>query len=336
METVTKYSVILPVRNGGEYVKECVRSILSQDFTRFHLHVLDNNSNDGTTEWIASLRDERIILIRSERSLTIEENWARITTIQKNEFITLIGHDDLLEPHYLSTMDKLVQANPDASLFQSHFTYIDAQGAVIRRCKPMPGRMSSRDMLGFLLCRMIDTMGTGFMMRAKHYDATGGIPMYPNLLFADFELWHKLSKLSFLAISNEECFSFRLHQSTTTTSSDLNFNAAFARFIEYLLIEEREPESRQVIERYGLDFIDFYTKAQAHRLLRTPSSKRGGKSVKEIAADGKKYADILVPGNAYDPYNNFSLQLAAWIDSNPVTRAMFLGFKKIYSKPVYS
>ena len=83
-----KYSVILPVRNGGEYVKESVNSVLAQYYSDFNFIILDNCSTDGTFEWLQSLTDERIILYPSDKSLTIEQNWARVLTIPKNEFIT--------------------------------------------------------------------------------------------------------------------------------------------------------------------------------------------------------------------------------------------------------
>ena len=49
---MNRYSIILPVYNGGEYFKECVFSILSQTYACFDLHVLDNHSTDGSSEWI--------------------------------------------------------------------------------------------------------------------------------------------------------------------------------------------------------------------------------------------------------------------------------------------
>jgi glycosyltransferase involved in cell wall biosynthesis len=98
-----KFSIILPVKNGGEYVKECVQSILAQSCPDFNLHILENCSTDGTAEWLQTLRDERIIIIPAEIPLSIEENWARILFIQKNEFMTIIGHDDLLESNYSSS-----------------------------------------------------------------------------------------------------------------------------------------------------------------------------------------------------------------------------------------
>ena len=123
-----KYSVILPVRNGGNLVKECVNSILAQTNTDFNLLVLDNNSNDGTLQWIAALNDARIFLYPSSGDLSMEENWARIREIDKSEFMTLIGHDDMLQPHYLSEMERLIAKNPGASLYQTHFSFIPSKG----------------------------------------------------------------------------------------------------------------------------------------------------------------------------------------------------------------
>ncbi|MEI6947705.1 glycosyltransferase [Paraflavisolibacter sp. H34] len=331
---MAKYSIVLPVRNGGEYIKECIHSILSQSLGDLNLHVLDNNSTDGTLEWVQSLSDSRIVVYPSGKSLTIEENWARITSIPKNEFITLIGHDDILHPHYLQVMDDLIGKYPDASLYQAHFLYIDAQGKTIRKCKPMAERQSAAEFLSFFLCNMMDSMGTGFMMRAADYDAAGGIPAYPNLLFADFDIWIRLIKKSYLAVAFEETFSFRIHQSTTTTSPDVKFQEAFKEFVRFLKSQQDDPLLREAIQRYALHFISFYSKGLAHRLLRTPKGKRKGLTVAAFLSECKQFADELVPGNAFDPEKILSMKLARQIDSNFITRSLFLGFKKVYAKPV--
>ena len=95
------FSIILPARNGGHLLKECVQSILNQTCQDFNLLVLDNNSTDGTLQFLQNLIDERILIYPSITDLTIVENWARILQLKKNEFITLIGHDDILYPNYL-------------------------------------------------------------------------------------------------------------------------------------------------------------------------------------------------------------------------------------------
>ena len=112
---MARFSIILPVRNGGDYFKLCVQSVLQQSLPDFNLHVLENNSSDDTLQWITSLSDKRIIIHHSPTSLLIEENWSRVLSIPKNEFITLIGHDDILYSDYLETMDQLIKLHPGAS-----------------------------------------------------------------------------------------------------------------------------------------------------------------------------------------------------------------------------
>lgn len=335
--TPNKYSIILPVRNGGHYIKECIGSILAQSLAAFDLLVLDNCSTDGTTEWLKSLDDPRIRIFPAERPLSIEENWGRILGLPKNEFMTMIGHDDWLDPHYLATMERLIASHPDAALYQTHFRYIDSNGALLRRCKPMDERQSPEEFLSFFLAGIIDNMGTGYMMRSADYDRCGGIPPYPNLLFADFELWTELSLKSYKATAFEECFGFRLHQSMTTVSSDLKYRDAFGRFAGYLTeLQARQPRMQPAIQRYSLLFLMVYCKGLSHRLLRSPLKKRGGQTVEAFVRQCGEYAHRLVPGSSFDPYRLFSMRLARTIDRYAVTRWLFLLFKKIRSKPVYS
>ncbi|WP_018614938.1 glycosyltransferase family 2 protein [Segetibacter koreensis] len=331
-----KYSIVLPVRNGGEYVKECVNSILSQTLNEFTLHVLDNCSTDGTLEWITSLKDERIIITPSTKSLTIEENWARAVNIPKNEFLTLIGHDDVLEHDYLEVMDELILKYPDASLYQAHFNYIDSKGKIIRKCKPIAEIETAKDFLTSLLTNNFDVMGTGFMMRSRDYDAIGGIPInYPNLLYADFELLVNLTRISYKATSPKTCFDFRLHQSTTTVSPDVKLHKAFETFINFLQsLKTTDKTLIEVIEKFSPDFILFYCKGLSHRLLRTPLVNRDNLSVKKFIRKCEAYSQSLAPGKKFEPLSILSIWLAQVLDSSSIGRNLFLTFKKVYSKPV--
>jgi glycosyltransferase involved in cell wall biosynthesis len=331
-----KYSIILPVRNGGHHVKDCIKSILLQTYTDFNLIVLDNCSTDGTREWISSLKEERIKIIPAPTPLTIEENWGRIREVYKNEFITLIGHDDILAPDYLQVMDDLIKQHPQASLYQSHFTYINSEGDFLRQCKPMPSHQTANHFLKSFLTNSIDIMGTGFMMRSKDYDAIGGIPPYPNLLFADLELWYKLTQISFMVTAPQACFSFRLHQSTTRTTSDVKLMHALERMIYFLeKIKEEDNEVAKIINEEAITFIHYYCRSVSHRLLRTPKKLRNGITVGGVIKRCKIFADILLAGNNYQPLADSKVKLALHIDDNVVLRQLFLLFKKLYSKPVY-
>ena len=229
------FSIILPVKNGGHLVNECVKSILSQFLNDFNLLVLDNNSTDGTLNYLESLNDSRIIIYRSEKDLSIVENWARILTIPKNKFITLIGHDDILYPNYLRDISNLIEKYPDASLYQTHFNYIDAKGILIKRCKPMAASQTIDEFLGGQMSQTIDSMGTGYMMRSKDFDLLGGMPVnYPNLIFADYELWMRLTQLSYKATSEKFCFSYRVHDSVSKITNGEAYAQAFQTYLFFI------------------------------------------------------------------------------------------------------
>ncbi|MEP6465362.1 MAG: glycosyltransferase family 2 protein [Parafilimonas sp.] len=331
-----RFSFILPVKNGGEYIKECVQSILAQTLNDFNLIILENKSTDGTAEWLQTLTDERIIVIPSETSLSIEENWGRIVEIPKNEFITITGHDDLFDANYLQVISDLINQHPDASLYQTHFRFIDAKGKKIRSCKKMDTKQNASEFLASFLQRKIDVNGTGFIMRAKDYNELGGMPSYPNLLFADFELWINSTEISYKMTSDQECFSFRLHQSTTTISADIKMQNAFERFIHFLhSLQLRNWEFDEMIKQNAIGFISVWCKGLTHRLLRTPKEKRHNLSVSLFSLQCKNYADILVPNNSFDPLDDFSIKVAKKIDSFSIARNLFLLFKKIYPKPIF-
>lgn len=330
-----KFSIILPVKNGGEYIRKCVDSILAQTLPDFNLHILENCSNDGTAEWLQTLQDERIIIIPSEKPLSIEENWARILSISKNEFMTIIGHDDLLDKNYLQVMNDLINQYPDASLYQTHFRFIDAKGDFIRHCKPMDEKQMAAEFLAVFLQRNIDVNGTGFMLRSQDYNSLGGIPLYPNLLFADFELWINATTFSYKITSLKECFSFRLHQSTTTVSADIKMQNAFQQFIFFLKdLKNKNSEFNNAVCKNAIEFIQFWCKGLAHRLMRTPKSKRNNLSVAVFLKHCKQHADTLVPNNDFEPSTTRSIKLALLIDKFSISRNLFLFFKKFYKKPV--
>ena len=332
---MTKFSIVLPVRNGGEYLKSCVKSILSQTVPDFNLEVLDNCSEDDSIQWLQSLNDNRIRIYSSDKPLTIENNWKRITTIPKNEFMTFIGHDDLLDSNYLGVMDHLIRKHPSASVYQVHFRYIDTQGNIVRSCKPMDEIQTAPECFAFFLSNMYE-LSIGHLVRSKDYDGVGGIPPYPNLLFADLELWIRLIEKSYKATSMEECCSYRIHQrSTTKSSSTLSYYYAFCKLLAFFSqLRATNQAYASILSRYGLDFLKLYCKSLAHHLLRVPQKNRQGLAVSKFIIEYKRSIDELVPGNSYEPGRVFSLKLARAIDNNALTRELFLAFKKIYSKPI--
>jgi len=206
-----KYTIMLPVHNGGEHVKQCIASILSQRIGNFELVILENASTDGTREWLQSLSDPRIILLSSEKLLPIHENWARAMAVPKREFMVWVGADDLLDNNYLEVMENLISREPNAKLYFAHFRFIDGEGRKIRSCRLIKKRETATEYMSQLFSHKRDTYGTGYLYRSKDYESVGGMPKWNHLLFADDALWMSLMKGSWNATAREECFAVRVH-----------------------------------------------------------------------------------------------------------------------------
>ena len=68
-----KFTIILPVHNGGEYIHSCIESIMNQRYKDFDLAILENCSTDGTAEWLKKINDERIMIFPCQNCLTTPE-----------------------------------------------------------------------------------------------------------------------------------------------------------------------------------------------------------------------------------------------------------------------
>jgi glycosyltransferase involved in cell wall biosynthesis len=256
-----QFVIVLPVQNGGEYLKACVSSILAQTYERFRLVVLENASTDDTVDWLRQRHDPRITILESPAPLNIEENWARIARLDMpGEFLTIIGHDDLLDPGYLSSMSTLIDAHPDALLYQTHFRLIDKHGRKLRSCLPMPASETAESFLAARLRLRRDSYGTGYMCRAADYVRVGGIPPYKKLMFADDALWMSLMRGSYKATLPEETFSYRLHPGGTSHSPD--WRSTFDSLASYLdfLIEygNSNLEVKGVLQRDVAEYMVFW------------------------------------------------------------------------------
>ncbi|MBK1442221.1 glycosyltransferase family 2 protein [Parapedobacter sp. ISTM3] len=67
-------SIITPVWNGLPYIRECVDSVLMQEFDSWELLISDNGSTDGTRAYLDTLDDERIRVFKQPTNLGIMGN----------------------------------------------------------------------------------------------------------------------------------------------------------------------------------------------------------------------------------------------------------------------
>ena len=333
---INNFSIIIPFKTGKHYLLDCLQSVLAQDYPHFEIIILaDITSNtDDALHAISDLNNPKISVLLSDKNLDILQNWGRIKDLDKKEYMTILGYDDILSKGFLSCINNSINTNPDASLYHTHFNYINSNSEAIKKCQPLPTQMTASDYLEYTLKESIDIMATGYVFRSKDYDAIGGIPTsYPNLIYADAQLWIELSKKGHLVVDPSIQFSFRIHSSVTKTSKDKILLDAFILFLDYLKGLKQESANFELIIQSNLTaFAESTTKAMAHRLLRTPKINRQGLTIDKVTNEiAGKCKQMEVP---YSPFKIKSIQIARFIETTPLLNELFLIFKKIYKKPV--
>ena len=113
-------SIIVPVYNGEKYLRDCIESILNQEYKNFELIIINDGSKDNSEKICIEYaqRDNRIKFYTTENH---GQSHARNIGLDKSkgEYICFVDSDDIIDQSYLSILYKmLTYANADISVCQ--------------------------------------------------------------------------------------------------------------------------------------------------------------------------------------------------------------------------
>jgi glycosyltransferase involved in cell wall biosynthesis len=125
-------SVIIPVFNGEQTIRETIHSVLTQTFDDFELIIIDDGSQDSTLTIINSIQDARIKVFSYSNA---GQPASRNRGIKKaiGNYISFIDADDLWTPDKLEAQLKALQENPQAAVAYSWTEWIDELGQPLGR-----------------------------------------------------------------------------------------------------------------------------------------------------------------------------------------------------------
>ena len=118
------YSVVIPLYNKERHIARAVRSALGQDTRPLEVIVVDDGSTDGSAEAVRSLDSPDVLLVSQENG---GASAARNRGIReaRGEFVAFLDADDEWKPHFLSVIDRLRRACPDAGLYGTGYEVSD-------------------------------------------------------------------------------------------------------------------------------------------------------------------------------------------------------------------
>ena len=98
-----KVSIVIPVYNGSDYLKEAIESALAQTYKNIEIIVVNDGSNDnGNTQRIALSYGNEIRYYYKENGGTATALNFGIEKMQ-GEYFSWLSHDDVYYPEKIST-----------------------------------------------------------------------------------------------------------------------------------------------------------------------------------------------------------------------------------------
>jgi glycosyltransferase involved in cell wall biosynthesis len=122
IKTPPEISVIVPCYNYGEFVVECVQSILNQTYQDTEIIIVDDFSTDDSWEVCQSLASgwNGIRAIQNEKNVGTAATYNAGIKRSFGRYITAIDADDMMQPQRLERLYSVAQNNP------GRFVYDDA------------------------------------------------------------------------------------------------------------------------------------------------------------------------------------------------------------------
>ncbi|MGN0571789.1 MAG: glycosyltransferase family 2 protein [Candidatus Fimenecus sp.] len=215
-----KVSIVIPVYNGAEYMREAIDSALAQTYENIEVLVINDGScDDGATEQIALSYGDKIRYFSKENggvSTALNLGIAQMT----GEYFSWLSHDDKYEPEKVEDEVRLLEkfTDRDTLIAYTGHQFIDAQSKVFKDV-PMyfnAGKVyTDTEVIRFLLTkRTMD--GCCMLIPKSAFETCGGF--HEDLRYnQDALMWYKFFTSGYQIVSDgKKNVMYRIHKKQTS------------------------------------------------------------------------------------------------------------------------
>jgi len=215
---MVKVSVCIPSYNAGKFIHRTIKSVLDSACQHFEIIVNDDASTDNTADIVHSFQDSRIRFYQNDTNTGPVKNWNLAVKNATGEYVSLLNHDDLYGPFWLSFAVHNLEKHPHIGWIATAFRVIDENENTLKIVSRFPktGEINKAD--AFLEVSKLNGLGPGFIARKSvleeigYYDEDAG----PG---ADNDLFLRLAaRFSLCYSATNPLTAWRLHQTNLTNS----------------------------------------------------------------------------------------------------------------------
>jgi glycosyltransferase involved in cell wall biosynthesis len=249
----TRVSIIVPTYNHGQYIGQCLESVLAQTFRDWELVVIDDHSSDSTPAIVEryARRDERVCLFTHKVNYGIRQlsrTYNEGLGATQGELVAVLEGDDFWPPHRLELQVTSMTA-PDVVLSHGLFQIVSTEPARgdFQSAVPYPFRTDVRtntptgSALKALFLGSNPLRAQTVMLRRKILDAIGGYQQPSYWCLTDYPTWMCIAALGKFVFVDEILGYWRRHAASVTSSQKVEMLHGFLRYVEEVA-DERGAE----------------------------------------------------------------------------------------------
>lgn len=212
-----RVSVIIPVRNGKDYLQEALDSVLQQSFTDLELLLIDDGSTDDDYDRY-TLQDERLRVIHlTGTGVSRARNVGMAQS--RGELIAFLDADDVWFPGKLLAQVRYFDEHPDVGVVFGKFIRWPAlpEGGFTPASSLLEDAsqftQADPERSGWLYTRLLDGLLVGMntaVVRRSVYEAIGGFDESMRQ-GEDYDFWLKAARIAPMHSLNGHVALYRIH-----------------------------------------------------------------------------------------------------------------------------
>jgi glycosyltransferase involved in cell wall biosynthesis len=209
---MTKVTVLMTVYNGMPFVQQAVQSILDQTLTDWRCVIVNDGSSDGTSNYLESLNDERIVIVHQANagiSVALNNGLEHCAT----PYIARLDADDVAVPTRLAEQLAYLEANPKVGLVGTQVVPMGERR--LGRSLKLP--LDHDAIMRALRLGRHAVVHSSIMVRANLLRQIGGY--WPLPMGEEYDMMLRLGEVSQLANLNRVLLHYRVHQASLTNNS---------------------------------------------------------------------------------------------------------------------
>jgi glycosyltransferase involved in cell wall biosynthesis len=266
-----KISVLTPVWNGLPYIKECVDSVLTQDFHDWEFIISDNGSTDGTRDYLDSLTDPRIKVYKQEKNLGIDGNLNFLFSKPSSDFAYCLCADDYLNPGALRRVMHEWETNDEDLafiVFNWNDISIHAKGQYSHDVLPRILKPSISQLAFFLFGNLANNL-SNISTRVSAVTETGGFDMAYKMA-GDMEIWARIARKHSVLLSDFEAAYVRRHEGTATNYLNKQGRLLVEQTLIYEALIDRLSttlDRQKLVDYFNIDICSYHYRESIRLLL---------------------------------------------------------------------